>query len=298
MIFCAERAEERGDSMLGTAPPQSRVLLVHQPGPWGPRGLLESRCDPNVARRIDAAAARAGMRLQTIRRPGKHEIGIPAGGHHIGIADSRAGAATITWWRAHDLAKIAEELESGWPSRAPADIERTPLFLVCAHGRHDACCALRGRPVVEALQAVRPGRVWETTHLGGDRFAPNLLVLPAGDLYGRVPPAIAAELADRIDAGEVLPAFMRGRIGLAPVAQAALVFAHDRLGIVARDALTVASVEKVDEALSRVEVMTPGGAVFVTVVVETKAPAQLTCRGPEGVRAREYRGVAISERSL
>ena len=47
--------------MRGTAFPHARVLLVHQPGPWGPRGLLESRCDPDVARRIDLAAANAGM---------------------------------------------------------------------------------------------------------------------------------------------------------------------------------------------------------------------------------------------
>ena len=293
MIRCSEGAAARGDSMLGTAPPQSRVLLIHQPGPWGPGGLLESRCDPGVARRIDAAAARAGMRLQTIRRPGKHEIGIPAGGHHVGIADSRAGAATITWWSTDDLADIVGELESGWPSRAPVAIETAPLYLVCAHGRHDACCALRGRPVAQALQAVRPGRVWETTHLGGDRFAANLLVLPTGELYGRVPPELAAEFADAIDAGDVVSEHMRGRIGLPPMAQAALVYAHGQLGIAARDALSVASVKKLDANSARVQIVTPSGNVAVTVAAETKAPAQLTCRGPQGVRAREYRGVAI-----
>ncbi len=295
MIFCAEQAEARGDSMLGTAPPQSRVLLVHQPGPWGPSGLRESRCDPDVARRIDAAAARAGMRLQAIRRPGKHEIGIPVGGFAIGIADTRPEAATITWWRTDDLAEIVPELETGWPSRPPTLVETTPLFLVCAHGRHDACCALRGRPLAQALQRVRPGRVWETTHVGGDRFAANLLVLPTGELYGRVPPVIAAELADSVDAGNIVPALMRGRIGMPPLAQSALFYAHERLGILARDALSVTSIETIDEDLARVEVLTPRGSVVVTVAAETKAPAQLTCRGRQGVRTRESRGSAMSE---
>ncbi|MBD5633584.1 MAG: sucrase ferredoxin [Candidatus Eremiobacteraeota bacterium] len=281
--------------MVGTAPPQSRVLLVHQPGAWGPRGLLESRCDPEVARRIDRAAAVAGMRLQTIRRPGKHEAGKPAGGYDVGIADTRVGAASITWWRTDDLAEIAIELEAGWPSRPPVEIDTTPLYLVCAHGRHDACCALRGRPVAQALQRARPGRVWETTHLGGDRFAANLLVLPTGQLYGRVPPAIAPELADRIDAGEVVPGLMRGRIGLSPIAQAALIYAHERLGIVARDALTVTSVRRIDADLALVNVVTPRGIVVVTVTVETNPAAQLTCSGPRDAKAREYRGVAIDE---
>ena len=292
---CAVQADSRGDSMLGTAPPHARVLLVHQPGPWGPRGLLESRCDPEVARRIDVAAANAGMRLQAIRRPGKHEVGKPAGGYQVGIADTRAGTATITWWRTDDLANMADELEEGWPRRPPAEIDSAPLYLVCAHGRHDACCALRGRPVAQALQRVRPGRVWETTHLGGDRFAANLLVLPTGELYGRVPPVVAAELAGHVDAGEVVPGLMRGRIGLTPIAQAALIYAHVRLGIVARDALTVTSVQTVDAKLARANVMTPRGVVVVTVATQTGPAAQLTCRGPQGARAREYRGVAIGE---
>ena len=277
--------------MLGTAPPQTRVLLVHQPGPWGPRGLVESRCDPDVARRIDAAAAEAGMRLQAIRRPGKHEVGKPAGGFEVGIADTRA--ATIAWWRVDDLAEIASELEAGRPHRPPDEIDTAPLYLVCAHGRHDACCALRGRPVAQALQRARPGRVWETTHLGGDRFAANLLVLPTGELYGRVPPDAAAELADRIDAGEVVPGLLRGRIGLEPIAQAALVYAHERLGIAARDALTVETVRRIDAHLALVHVSAPNGMVAVTVGIETSQAAKLTCRGPENARAREYHGIAI-----
>ena len=279
--------------MLGTAPPQTRVLLVHQPGPWGPRGLLESRCDPDVARRIGAAAADAGMRVQAIRRPGKHEIGTPIGGYEVGIADSRAGGASISWWRTEDFAEVAGELEAGGPRRPPVRIETAPLYLVCCHGRHDACCALRGRPVAQALQRVRPGRVWETTHLGGDRFAANLLVLPTGELYGRVLPATVSGLADRTDAGEIVPGFMRGRIGLSPIAQAALIYAHDQLGVVARDALSVISVQRVDADLALAEVASPGGIVIVTVAVQTSAAAQLTCRGPQGVRSREYRGIAI-----
>jgi len=291
---CSIAAESRGDSMLGTAPPQAKVLLVHQPGPWGPRGLVESRCDPGVARRIDAAAAKGGMRLQAIRRPGKHETVPLPGGHLVGIAATTPGAESVTWWRVDDLADIAAELEGGWPRRPPVEIDRTPLYLVCAHGRHDACCALRGRPVAQALHAVRPGRVWETTHLGGDRFAANLLVLPTGHLYGRVPSDIAADFADRIDAGDVVPGFLRGRLGLAPVAQAALVFAHQELGITGTDAFTVTSVQRLDAEHAQATVVSAEGSYLVTIAIETRPAAQLTCRGPQGAHARAYRGVSIA----
>jgi Sucrase/ferredoxin-like len=293
-LRCSVAARLRGDPMVGTAPPQTRVLLVHQPGAWGPRGLTESRCDPDVARRIDAAAASGGMRLQAIRRPGKHEPGIPAGGYEVGIADTTSSPARITWWRVDDLAEIAGELEAGWPRLAPVAIETDPVYLVCAHGKHDACCALLGRPVAQALQRLRPGRVWETTHLGGDRFAPNLLVLPTGELYGRVPDDIALEMTRSADAGEVIPQLMRGRIGLAPVAQAALVFAHQQLGDVRRDAFSVTSVRRLDDHYAKATVVTPSGDAIVTIETEIREGAQLTCRGPENVRAREYRGVAIT----
>ena len=291
---CSTNSQDRGDTMAGTAPPASRVLIVHQPGPWGTRGLVQSRCDPQVAHRIDAAAAAAGMRLQTIRRVGKHEVGRPERGYLWGIADTAPGAASITWWEADDLSEVADRLEAGAPFAPPIEVETAPLFLICAHGKHDPCCALLGRPVARTLHEARPGRVWETTHLGGDRFAANMLVLPSGDLYGRVPPALAPEIAARAEAGDVVPKFMRGRIGLSPIAQAALIYAHTALGIFKRDALRVLSAEKVDRHRARATIATLDGTRVVELAIERSAAARLTCHGPADAHAQEYRGLSIT----
>jgi hypothetical protein len=295
---CSSAAELRGDPMIGTAPPQRRVLIVHQPGAWGPRGLVESRCDPEVARRIDAAAAAHGMRLQAVRKPGKHEPGIPAGGYEVGIADTTTAVPVTTWWRVDDLSEIVPELEAGWPTRTPVSIDSEPLYLVCTHGKHDPCCALRGRPLAQALQQLRPGRVWETTHLGGDRFAANLLVLPTGDLYGRVPIDAASELVRASDAGELLPGMLRGRIGLTPAAQAALAFAHQQLGIVARDAVSVDSLRWIDDVCAEATIATAGSRFIVHIESEVRTGAQLTCHGPDNARARVYTAVAMREVSI
>ena len=67
-----------------------------------------------------------------------------------------------------------------------------PLFGVCTHGRHDACCAERGRPVAAALTASHPAETWEISHMGGDRFAANMVVLPEGLYYGRMDPGTAS----------------------------------------------------------------------------------------------------------
>src|SRR6185312_1871161 len=86
-----------------------------------------------------------------------------------------------------------------------------PLLLVCTHGRRDRCCALDGRALVKALVEAGEPDVWESTHLGGHRFAPTALVLPTGYLYGRldVGGAVAAHKAAAV--GEVEPALCRGR---------------------------------------------------------------------------------------
>ncbi len=66
------------------------------------------------------------------------------------------------------------------------------MALVCTHGRHDVCCAVRGRPVAAALAAAATGwDVWECSHVGGDRFAANVLLVPSGELFGSLDEATA-----------------------------------------------------------------------------------------------------------
>ena len=86
-----------------------------------------------------------------------------------------------------------------------------PLFGVCTHGRHDACCAERGRPVAAALTASHPAETWEISHMGGDRFAANMVVLPEGLYYGRMDPGSASQVAWLHEEGRVDLDRLRGR---------------------------------------------------------------------------------------
>ena len=86
-----------------------------------------------------------------------------------------------------------------------------PVFGVCTHGRHDACCAERGRPVAAALTATHPAETWEISHMGGDRFAANMVVLPEGLYYGRMDPDTASEVAGLHEQGRLDLTRLRGR---------------------------------------------------------------------------------------
>ena len=104
-----------------------------------------------------------------------------------------------------DLDAVARGVTPDW---TPVD---GPLYGVCTHGRHDACCAERGRPVAAALTARRPAETWEISHMGGDRFAANMVVLPEGLYYGRLDPEAVAEVADLHEQGRLDLTRFRGR---------------------------------------------------------------------------------------
>ena len=105
-----------------------------------------------------------------------------------------------------------------------------PLLLVCAHGRHDTCCAVRGRPVADRLAQRWPAGTWECSHVGGDRFAANLLVLPDGACYGNLDADTAVDVVTSHLQGRVDVDHLRGVSTQPPVAQAAIAAALRRFG--------------------------------------------------------------------
>lgn len=284
---CALRAQLRGDPMLGTAFPAARLLLIEQPGPWGRDGLRDSRFPRATASAIEQRAGRAGLRVQAIRRPGRTAPDQP---RRWFVVDTRDGAESIrwgTWDEPDELLALPLDGSTGTPWTEP-------LYLVCAHSKHDACCALRGRNVAAAIDQARPGHVFECTHLGGDRFAANVLVLPAGLLYGRVLPFAAMEFCAAVEAGEVVPALLRGRVGMAPTAQAALAFAYEHLALRRRQDLTVESSSPVQDGVATVRLLGPHGRVDVVVAVERVPAAGLTCHNPGPNRFLRYRPVSVT----
>jgi hypothetical protein len=155
-----------------------------------------------------------------------------------------------------------------------------PLFLVCTNGRHDACCAEYGRPLARALAQAQPESTWECSHVGGDRFAGNLVCLPEGVYYGLLGPfdgprVAAAHLDGRVDLEHY-----RGRSCHPFVVQAADYFARRELGLLGVHDLVAERLERLDGDTSRVVFATPDGRRVVTDVVVTADPdpRRLTCR--------------------
>lgn len=206
MSMCAIASAGLGEPVGATAATARTWLLVEQPGPWGARDLTASHLDPRVGRALERLAGAAGVRPGLIRRPGRHA-------DHHQPQPRRVFLAGRSWVRTAVVDDPAELL--GWDLTAPRELgepyDGEPLALVCTNGRRDRCCALYGRPLAAELAAGGAGEVWETTHLGGHRFAPTMLVLPHGYAYGRVDPHRAKEILHAAREGRVALDGCRGR---------------------------------------------------------------------------------------
>ncbi|MCW2634173.1 MAG: putative sucraseferredoxin [Blastococcus sp.] len=283
---CSVRALTRGDSVVATASPAQRWLLIEQPGPWGRDALRESRFDAEVAPLLAQRSRRENVRLLLVRRPGER---LADSGRRWAYGDSRPGHEGL-WWSVRT--SDADLLTAPWDGSTGEPTSR-PTYLVCTHGGHDACCALRGRPLARALPAQGPADVWECSHLGGDRFAANVVVLPYGFYYGQVP-GDGAELVRAHDRGEVALPWLRGRAGVPAPGQAAQHSAREQLGLLGIDDLPVTSVVQQTPPGAEVErwVVTlagPDGDLVSTVESRpSTAAAHLTCRATHPAHSRTW----------
>src|SRR4051812_15539147 len=231
---CSMRSLAAGEPLVGTAVTEGRWLLVEQPGPWPAR----------LAGDVAARCAQLGIRLQLLRRSVARE---PAGRARECFLAATTGGP---WWierhvvreapdvLALPLAALAEGRSTDPAARWDGD-----LYVVCAHGERDPCCARLGRPLHRALLAARPRQTWQTSHLGGHRFAATMVHFPSGVCLGRVPAARARAIADALEAGRIPVELLRGRVGHPWAAQAAEGLVRAQRGLEAHDAVTVVGVE-------------------------------------------------------
>ena len=202
--------------MVGTAPTDTTYLLLEYAGAWGRKALADSRLPEEVRTRLGGLD---GVRVLLIRRHG----GLSGPGVRIfTVQVTREGCSLETGL----LREVTDILHLDLESLATgAHLGLTPyehdLHLVCTNGRRDLCCAELGRPVTAALTARWPEETWETTHLGGHRFASTMLTFPGALCLGRLDPETAELAIEEVLAGRHPVGFSRGRVGVSEVAQVA-----------------------------------------------------------------------------
>lgn len=193
-------------------------LLIEYPGPWPgdalEQALAEAFPTPQQRDRLDRLRAE-GMRPLLVRQPGRHTRDPHLPGRRVFVGGTGPDGRWMECFRVDELNELAElDLEAIVDGRGGlGEPFAGPMFMVCTHGTKDMCCALLGRPLAASLGASYPGRAWEVSHVGGDRWAGNLLVVPDGFLHGQLDATEADQVAQAALAGEVEPEHLRGRTG-------------------------------------------------------------------------------------
>jgi hypothetical protein len=259
---CSGASERAGEQVGGTAPTEPWWLLVEYAGSWGRQPVAESRLDADVRAHL---AGLSDVRVQLIRRHG----GIQGPGTRVFAVDLEVDPAVEPVVRTTVLADVRDVV-----SLDPAAMEphEAPLWLVCTNGRRDLCCAEAGRPVAGALAARWPEETWETTHLGGHRFAGTLLALPSGVCLGRLSPDTAVTACHEIEAGRLPVRWARGRAGRSGPAQFAELHVRRERGLSGLDEVAVTAVDG-----PHVTLRTPGGQVVVRVETTPGEPRRQSC---------------------
>ena len=281
--------------MAGTAPPTRRWLLLEHPGPWRIDAIAGAGIDPDV---LSILLARAGSdtRVLLVRRPGRIDREAPRSWILAGL-----DIDTITgpWRHDNDLLDAAAALAGASPGAARSQ----PVVLVCTHGVHDVCCALRGRPVAAALASRWPELVWECSHIGGDRFASNVVVLPDGFYYGNLDPESALTTVEAHLGGTVLPDRLRGMARFVPPVQAAVIAAYQHYGPLPPSDVSVRATEHIGPHHGHGSetfvdlVIEPQGLLVRAHVLSVRRPeAQLTCRAARETPATEYQIIDFTPR--
>ncbi len=282
---CAAQADLRHDSLTATAPPADRWLLIESRSAWPRQALTSLRNSSTGAELGDVVARRCRelrIRPVLIRRHGRVD---PTVSRRWALVDCRPGRELVRWG---DL-PTDEHLLDVLAGKDSGLVSNEPVYLVCTHGRHDACCAVRGRPVAAMLTAAYPERTWECSHIGGDRFAANVVVLPHSLFYGQVAPARAVELAKQYDEGAVVPDLLRGSGAFVPPVQAAQHFARAAGHSPAVDNLLPHTVEVLGEHRWRILLASTNGLVAVEVSARLDTvDARLTCAGSSPAQIRHF----------
>lgn len=200
---CSAISLALGEPLSGTGPKDGAVyLLVSWDGEWPSEGLFASDLPEAVLDAVEGWADAVPKMRVLLARHAVDRLSPP----FVYVFRTTPGERLALRF---DLARIEDAASLDVPAilAAGGDPRATVLdgvhYLVCAHGKRDACCALLGPNVATALHAQAGGRVLRVSHLGGHRFAAVVVTVPDGLCFGRVAPEDAERFVREHDAGRI-----------------------------------------------------------------------------------------------
>jgi len=286
--LCADVSGAASESLTATASRVDRWLLVEYRGLWDRDVLGGSLLSAQLKEHLRDQLAKLGhARLLFIKQPRRRA----RARRMLYIGSSRPGEESLyalEFERHDDLLEydFASALLDGGTPGVPVE---HPVFVVCTHGKRDRCCAKYGHPLYDGLKGkIDPEWVWQSTHVGGDRFAGNVVVLPEGLYFGRVEDGDLDPLLDSYFEGRIYLDLYRGRSAYTFAVQAAERALREADGLTGIDDVSLEHVERRDAGWT-VTLRAKGVGRKVDVALElADEPVYLTCSSVTPQRPRRY----------
>jgi hypothetical protein len=287
--LCADVSDESAESLAATASRVDHWILVEYRGLWDRDVLGGSLLSPELKAHLRRQLRALGdARLLFVKKPERRSYGR----RQLFFGTSKPGAERffqLEFDRHDDLVDLDFAAALSGEETPGLPVEH-PLLVVCTHGKRDRCCAKYGRPLYDALRReAESGWVWQSTHVGGDRFAGNVVVLPQGLYFGRVGREDVRPLLDEHAEGNVLLERYRGRSAYSFAVQAAEQAVRVEAELLGIDDLRLLGAERKDGSWL-VRFCDLEGAVHEIEVGEERGDeaVYLTCGSVTPQHARRY----------
>lgn len=214
--------------MYGTAPRVDVWLLLEYRGRWSGSAFKDSKIPKAVKSHLNKALKSiSNSRLQLIKKRNNNDARLK-----FYIAVSKEKKARLYEFELKSYDDLLS-LDIKRSMRSKKHICAEKKYIMCTNGEYDICCGKFGMPVYLDLAKGKYGsQTWETTHIGGHRFASTFVCLPHGVVYGRVREGKVAEnLIDEFEHGKINLSSYRGRSCHAYEVQAAEYYLRKETGI-------------------------------------------------------------------
>lgn len=257
--YCSEISSAAGENLLGTAPQVDFWLLIENRQQWSRDPIKENDLPETTQvwmRQLVQILEEEGRfpRIQFIRQSRGNSDALQL----FVCQNGELRSCTFTSYEELPSLDLDRDLGSALSSNH---------FFVCTHGTRDLCCSRFGLTTWRELQLLSNGRTWQSSHLGGHRYAPNVLVLPHGRLYGRVHKEYVEKFFTTVERGEIAVDHLRGRSEFSKEAQACECLVDGRVGSVVdsdSESVTFATEN------GRIEIAVPGRGEEIEVLESCK----------------------------
>ena len=291
--FCCLLSQASGEQLFGTATFVKTWLLLEYPYPWGAKAFEESILPiPTKDRLLGLLADLPESRLEFIKRsssPYPDRIAFFVVFSNDGT--SRSFEFQLSSY--NDLLEIEFSDLMALNEKYKNNERKKPFFLVCTNGRRDLCCAKFGFPVFSEMAVKNESNVWQCTHVGGHRFAANVISFPHGIYYGRVGVGEGNQLMETVRKGEIFLERYRGRSAYPGIAQVAEYYLREHTGSMGINAYWLRELKQVDRSHWIVTFLTANGEIEYRLFIAAIEPALTVYKNCADTQASEVNQYAL-----